>query len=540
MPRPVTVDATPGRAPGVCARVVLVGYEDQDNLGIRYLSSRLRQAGHWTRLVAFGGGAAPVLEAVQAMQPHVVGFSLIFQYLVPDFAAVIRELRAAGVAAHLTMGGHYASFEHEALLAAIPGLDSVVRFEGEETLLELAEHVATGRPWQGVPGLAYRDGGAVALAPARPGRADLDELPWPDRDDIRYEDQLVPTASMLGSRGCPWKCSFCSIITFYEGNGTRGRRRRHPHRVVDEVEYLHRERGVRVILWQDDDFLAGGAAAVRWAHEVAAESVRRGLHERVRWKLSCRSDEVRRESLAPLRAAGLTHVYLGVESGDEDDLRHLNKLLRPEAHLRAGEVLRELGVSFDFGFMLLEPWSTFDTVLNNLRFLRAFAGDGASTVGFCRMLPYVGTAVEKRLAAEGRLETRDNLYADYRFLDPRLDGLYAWLLDTFRERNFSASGTQNLLRLLQFEAHLDLPDRPVDPALRATIRATTALSNRLALDTVELATRHLAARQAYDAHDPYLRHLREEHERQDRRLRAHLANVLTLRPAAAQHLHTTR
>ena len=95
----------------------------------------------------------------------------------------------------------------------------------------------------------------------RQGREILDELPWPDRDDIVYRNQRTPTASMLGSRGCPWVCSFCSIITFYEGNGTKGRRRRDPARVVDELEYLHRERGVEVVLWQDDDFLAGGPVA---------------------------------------------------------------------------------------------------------------------------------------------------------------------------------------------------------------------------------------------------------------------------------------
>ena len=65
----------------------------------------------------------------------------------------------------------------------------------------------------------------------------LDDLPWPERGDINYRLQVLSTASVLASRGCPWKCSF-SIITFYEGNGTRGRRRRDPIHVVEEMEYL--------------------------------------------------------------------------------------------------------------------------------------------------------------------------------------------------------------------------------------------------------------------------------------------------------------
>ncbi len=89
----------------------------------------------------------------------------------------------------------------------------------------------------------------------------------------------LATASMIGARGCPWRCSFCSIITFYEGNGTKGRRRRDPVCIVDELEYLHRERGVKIILWQDDDFLAGGKAAIRWAHSIADECIRRGSRQ---------------------------------------------------------------------------------------------------------------------------------------------------------------------------------------------------------------------------------------------------------------------
>lgn len=536
---PVLKDDT-GPPPSVRAKVLLVGFEDQDNLGLRYLSSRLREAGHAVRIVTIRGGGGPVLEAARALEPDVVGFSLIFQYLVPEYAELLAHLRAAGVAAHFTMGGHYASFEHEALLAAIPELDSVARFEGEDTLLELAERVAAGLAWDDVAGLALRDpGGGGVTTRTRPGRENLDELPWPDRDDIDYEGQYLPIASMLGSRGCPWKCSFCSIITFYEGNGTKGRRRRSPRDVVDELEYLHRRRGVQVILWQDDDFLAGGRAAVEWAHEIARESVARGLHHGLRWKLSCRSDEVRPNTLEPLVEAGLTHVYLGVEAGDPDDLKDLNKLLKPEVHLRAGEILRGLDLSFDFGFMLLQPWSTLGSVLNNVRFLREFAGDGAAVVGFCRMLPYVGTAAEKRLRDEGRLFNKD-LYADYNFLDPRLDAFYAWLLDTFERRNFTVSGTQNLLRGLLFRTHLKLPGHPPDPVSREMVKCVTAVSNKLALDTVESAVTHIETLERVEPGDPVLEMLKRHHDAQDQLLRRDINNIVTQRSDVGELMHVTR
>jgi radical SAM superfamily enzyme YgiQ (UPF0313 family) len=467
-------------------RVLLVGYEDQDNLGVRYLSSRLLRDGHHTRIVAFGTDPGVLLGLIRTEQPDVVGFSLIFQYMVPEFARVIRALREAGVRAHFTIGGHYASFEPEALLTWIPELDSVVRFEGEETLAELVAKLDDPSAWRQIAGIAWLDRGKAVLNPPRPAGVPIDDYAEPDRRDIDYRKQALPTASLLASRGCPWQCSFCSIITFYEANGTKGRRRRDPVRVVNEMEGLVRERGAKLILFQDDDFLAGGASARTWAHRVSDEITRRGLEDEMRFKIACRSDEVRPAVLEPLVAAGLCHVYLGVESGDASNLASLNKLLKPETHLRAGDVLRGLDLSFDFGFMLLEPWSTIETARTNLQFLRRFTEDGWAVAGFCRTLPYVGTPIERRLRDEGRL-SGSALDAEYRFLDPRVDLLWNFCLMAFEGRNFGTHATWNVLRGLLFDTHLDMPGRPRDADRDAAARALVQASNGVMLDVLEHA-----------------------------------------------------
>ncbi|MDD4880159.1 MAG: radical SAM protein [Gallionellaceae bacterium] len=503
-------------------RVLLVGYEDQDNLGIRYLSSRLLRDGHHTRIVAFGSDPGVLLATIRSERPDVVGFSLIFQYMVPAFADVIRALRAAGVAAHLTIGGHYASFEPEALLERIPELDSVVRFEGEEALAELVAKLDDPVAWRRIDGIAWLDRGKVVLNPPRTAAVPIDDYAEPDRRDIDYRHQALPTASVLASRGCPWQCSFCSIITFYEANGTKGRRRRDPVRVVDEVELLVRERGARLILFQDDDFLAGGLAARTWAHRVADELLRRGLEREMRFKIACRSDEVREAVLEPLVAAGLCHVYLGVESGDEANLSALNKLLKPEVHLRAGEILRRLDLSFDFGFMLLEPWSTLATARNNLEFLRRFTEDGWAVAGFCRTLPYVGTPIERRLREEGRL-TGPALEAEYRFLDPLVDLLWDFCLMAFEGRNFGADATWNVLRGLLFDTHLDMSGRPRDGARDAAARALVQASNGIMLDVLENGLDLIEDGLATTLLDPDLLDLARLARSEDAGIRRHLA-----------------
>jgi hypothetical protein len=170
----------------------------------------------------------------------------------------------------------------------------------------------------------------------------------------------------------------------------------------------------------------------------------------------------------------------------------MNKMLRPEQHLEAGEILRALNLSFDFGFMLLEPYSTLDSAVANVDFLDAFVGDGWSVANFCRTLPYAGTPLKRQLEAEDRLKGTA-FEPDYDFLDPKLDRFYDWMLTTFRRRNFSNGGLCHILRALVFEAHLRLPGyRSFAPLDRAYVHSLTARCNGYALNTLRAALEYVA------------------------------------------------
>lgn len=473
--------------------VLLIGFQDQDNLGLRYLLSSVRHAGFDGRIETYTSDPEPIAQLVARLRPDVVGFSLIFQYMSPAFAKVIETLRARGCRAHITIGGHYPSFDYEEVLRRIPGVNSIVRFEGEATLVELMDRLSRGGDWRAISGIAYRRNGETVANPLRPAIEDLDLLPFPERSDIDYRRRDLSTASVLGSRGCPWNCSFCSIRPFYEAQGGKLRRLRSPAAVVEEMNQLHVEQGARIFLFQDDDFLATGHRAREWAEHIASGIKAAGLVGRIAFKISCRSDEVRYETMAHLVEAGLTHVYMGVENGDEQGLINMNKMLKPHHHLEAGNILRDLGVSFDFGFMLLEPYSTIAIVRNNIGFLERFAGDGWTVAGFCRTLPYAGTPLKRQLEAEGQL-LGTAFEPDYNFLDPKLDLFYDWMLLTFRQRNFDNSGLCEVLRALVFEAHLNLPNyRNFQSSDRAHLHSLTAQCNGHALYCLSAALDYIEA-----------------------------------------------
>lgn len=416
--------ASPARAGST--DVVLIGFQDQANLGMGYLAAMLNEHGRRVEVLDFRDGNARLVERVCELQPRVVGFSLIFQYYLPRFRALARELRAAGVDAHFSIGGHYPSLCHDEVLEAMPELDSVVRFEGELTLLDLVERLASGDDWSQAPGLAYKREGRLEESEQRALIHDLDELPHPLRPQEPGRVLGFNVLPMLASRGCARRCSFCSIHTFYRTAPGKVVRVRAPERIVEEMRELHEERSASIFLFLDDDFPLWGRAGRRWVERLVEDLRDSGLAERAIWKISCRAEYVEPELFGMLRDAGLYLVYMGLESGTEAGLEVLNKGITREQNLAAVETLKSLGLMFEYGFMLFDPSSTFDSIRDNTRFLREIVADGSVAASFCRMLPYGGTPIRDRLREEGRLRG-DVTRPDYDFLDPRLNEYHALL-----------------------------------------------------------------------------------------------------------------
>ncbi len=408
--------------------VLLFGFEDQPNLGLGYLASVLEQDGFSVEFVDCRLDTSRVFQLVADRDPLIIGLSIIYQYFTPRFANLVRLLREEGTQAFICAGGHYPSLRPRDVLDVMPGLDCVVRFEGEETLLEIARRLREGEAWHDVRSIAYRTETETVETPLRPLIDDLDRLPFPRRPRSPDEILGVPFSTILASRGCPRDCTFCSIRQFYAAPPGRIRRVRSPENVVEEMLGLFHDQGVRVFLFQDDDFSLLAPADRQWALQFAESLKVHGLGQSVLWKMSCRSDEVEPEILSKLRDVGLFLVYLGIESGNETGLRALNKHITVAQNRDAIRTLRALDLRYEFGFMLFDPASTFDLVLENAQFLQEICGDGSAVAPFCKTLPYAGTTLEEDLQRQGRLKG-DPIHPDYSFGDPRIDAWFAYLSD---------------------------------------------------------------------------------------------------------------
>lgn len=432
--------------------ILLVGYEEWENLGLRSIAAFLAEHGVKVHVQPYDSSSrSRVLDAVRRGRPRIVGFSLIFQRMLYDFAALIGFLRANGVTAHFTMGGHFPTVEPAVTLDAISGLDSVVRCEGEHTLLELFNHIDRPASWAGIKGLAYRKNGEIELTPPRPLIQNLDELPFPLRSDQTITHRGLGICPILSSRGCHYDCSFCSIHQFYSQAPGPKRRTRSPHNIVQEIMQLLHQRGIRIFIFDDDDFMMRSRQQQRWIEDFVGELGRNKIADQILWRVSCRIDDLEPESIKKMMDVGLASIYLGIESGNNRGLRTFNKHYSVSDIYKALELLYDLGMPFEFGFMILNPDSTFATVKDDIAFLKDIGSTGRAVVHFTKTVPYAGTPIACRLRREGKL--KGTIAApDYTYADSKLSLLQSFFTQAFHFRNFDNNGLVERLRLAKFDA----------------------------------------------------------------------------------------
>jgi anaerobic magnesium-protoporphyrin IX monomethyl ester cyclase len=397
--------------------VLLVGPDLEENLSLRYLAGALSARGHRATIARFDTMQDFRGVVEQSRDADLVGLSLCYQIRAPEFLCLARELKQRAAHRPVVAGGHYASCAARDLLEHHPELDLIVVHEGERTLVELADLGTLSPDTLGsIPGILYRNEGMVVATPPREILSDLDSLPWPDRTGPARLLAGVPSAYMMGSRGCLGACDYCCITTLHRMVPGRRFRQRAPENVADEMAYLFHTRGVRQYIFHDDNFLVPSVAK----NLQRIDSFERALRERgvrdVGLALKCRPGDVDRQVFTRLRAMGLLRVFLGIESGTAAGLASIGRRQSVADQHRALDLCQELGISTQYTIIIFHPEATPESMLADLDFVRQHLTQPFS---FCRAEIYAGTPLEQRMRVAGR--TRGNYLArTYEYSQPMI------------------------------------------------------------------------------------------------------------------------
>jgi anaerobic magnesium-protoporphyrin IX monomethyl ester cyclase len=322
---------------------------------VAYLAGSLKAKGfddiHFIDAMTMNVPAEELRARLVDLKPDLIGVTSI----TPSIYAAEEVLQIALEAvpnAVRVLGGVHATFMFRQVLSEAPQVEVIVRGEGEEIMVVLAEAVRDGR-WPAdrrqIKGLAFRDGEEIVATQAASTVKDLGSIK-PDWTLIDWPHYIyIPLGVRVAipnmARGCPFTCSFCSQWKFW-----RDYRVRDPKDVADEIEDLVTNHQVGFFILADEEPTINKKKFVEFCQEL----IDRGLNDRVKWGINTRVTDIYRDRdlLKFYRKAGLVHVSLGTEAAAQLKLDMFNKETTVAQNKEAIRLLREADIFTEAQFIV--------------------------------------------------------------------------------------------------------------------------------------------------------------------------------------------
>ena len=421
--------ATLIRMPSVVGRFALT-LNRTPPLSAAYLAGSLTAAGHEVQVIdgvgeaigamhagyrpdiVINGLAVPALVARIRPDTDFVGISCLFSHEWPLVRQLIAAIAARFPAVPIVLGGEHATAVPELCLEDAPALRACALGEGEETIVDLLEACVGRRPLADVAGIVWRGPDGPQRTAPRARIRDIDQIPAPRWDLTPIEPYLDGgfsfgvdrgrTMPLLATRGCPYRCTFCSSPQMWTTRYTT----RTPALVVDEIEEFVRRYRVENI-----DFYDLTAIIERdWILEFCRLLDARGM--RITWQLpsGTRSEALDEPVLRAMYRSGCRNVSYAPESGSKRTLGAIKKKVKLghlEASMRSAV---RVGLNVKANILIGFPDERVADLRETLRFILRMAHLGVHDVSVWTFSPYPGSELFERLRAAGRLPRLDDDY----------------------------------------------------------------------------------------------------------------------------------
>lgn len=427
-------------------------------LGLAYLGAVSEERGDKVRILDMEVEETPLSQALREERPDLVGITANTIQIKAAWR-VAQEIKAE-IDLPIVFGGPHPTVLPEESTQR-PEVDIVVRGEGEATWADLCQRLEEGAWLEEVEGISYRQNGRVIHNPDRPVIADIDSLPFPAHHLFQMEryTNLQPTLdtiegrsfSILTSRGCPYRCTYCSQIS------PRLWRMRSPENVVAEWRWLVNDLGAREIGVLDDSFNIDRKRVLAICDLLISEGL-----SHVPWIMinGIRANLADEELLGRMREAGCLRTAFGVESGNQEILDTvIDKHLTLEEIRAAFKAAKSVGMETIGFFIIGLPGETEETIEETIRFACEL---DPLVANFSMATPFPGTEMREVVLKRGRLLAQD--WEDYAFFEDKptfeMDDLPAELVERkWKEayRRFYLRPSRIARTLLRKKTWLDLP-----------------------------------------------------------------------------------
>ncbi len=370
-------------------------------LGLAYLAASIKKEGHHVEIIdctlrsfSFEQLDKKLLERNWGL----VGIGIVTpMYLrAKETIGYIKQK----VNSKIVVGGPHVTIFPKETMEENPSIDYAIIGEGEITIVELISAIKNNQDLHKIKGLALKEKSYVHIAEPRIFIKNIDEIEMPARELLNMKEYVpaptyykkLPSYVMLTSRGCPFRCVYCSKVfgNTYRFNSIE--------RIIKEMRVLIEKYGAKEIIFRDDTFTINKEHVKSLCNEI----IRLGLNKKIKWTCMTRVNLVDKELLVLMAKAGCWSIHYGVESGSQRLLDLIQKDVTLKQVKDAFRWTREAGIEIKAFFMLGLPSETKEESLKTLEFTKESNPDWIQVT---ITVPYPGTKLYELAKNDGTLKS---------------------------------------------------------------------------------------------------------------------------------------
>jgi Fe-S oxidoreductase len=376
-------------------------------IGVAYISAALKKQNLVNVECCFCDkeNIGPAIRKCKEIRPAFVGFPVLtFNY--HAVRKCVQEIKEQFPEIIVTLGHRESTKLREKILEDIRA-DIAVIGEGEITNPEIVKTILNNQSLKGVKGICYRtEDGTIIVNEPREDIVNLDTINFPDRSIIAPNDRHHHYVNyIITTRGCKGNCSFCDIAS--DLHRRKKVYARSIGNIMEEIESILQKNASSYIAFGDDSFEDGDVEKCKRYNDLYEEILKRGL--KFNFSFNARAESITEESvvyLNRLKEVGLDKIFIGIDSGNTEDLRLYRKRATLENNIKAVELLNANDISFDYGFIMFNPYTSFDKLEENIEFLEKNKLEIKSHVLAHRFVLYTGAPMLAKIKNDDLLDEK--------------------------------------------------------------------------------------------------------------------------------------
>jgi anaerobic magnesium-protoporphyrin IX monomethyl ester cyclase len=329
-----------------------------------------------------------IRETIERFNPKFVGITLMTPTLHSGLkiAQIAKDLGKT-----VLVGGPHVNIV-QAKVLRYDVIDFAFFGEGENSLPKFMAAYPDLEEIKKIPGLGYRRGEEIVFNGFAERIKNLDEYPHPDRDILVFKERYMPSelATIMASRGCPFKCTFCASVPIWGRNTIY----RSPEHIVAEIEELHKRYNTRQFRFFDDTFTVNRKKMIG----VCKLLVEKFGDRYFSWWCLSTVSSIDDEVLYWLRRAGADQVHLGIETGSEKVMETIQKGTTKDQARDAILLAKKYGFWVNTFFITGFPFEEEEDIRETMEFIKEVQPD---SVNLCTFTPYPGTVLYDTCVEKG-------------------------------------------------------------------------------------------------------------------------------------------